>query len=290
MALTGARKVEVEPGVRLWVEDIGKGQPMVFLHGWPASHRMFESQFNELPKHGIRCIGIDTRGFGWSERPWDGYTYDRLADDVKAVLDAYDLNDVTLVGMSMGGAIALRTVTRHGGARIRQLALLGAAVPSLTRRPDFPYGIERSACDDLITLAYRDRPKMVKTFGDIFFHEPEALSPEYREWFQDLCEEASGRATIAACECFRDSDLRPDLAAVKVPTLILHGKEDKICPYALAEQTNAGIAGSRLVGVEGAGHGFCYEQRNLVNDELIRFAGAAAQAGRKAAKPAGVSP
>lgn len=276
-----SRFVEVEPGVRLWVKDVGTGRPVVFLHGWPASHQMFEYQFNELPKHGVRCIGIDTRGFGHSDHPWDGYDYDRLADDVAEVIDAMTLTNVTLVGFSMGAATALRTVTRNGDD-IERLVLMGGAVPRVTRSPDFPYGVDRSACDDLIRLAYRDRPKMLSEFAKQFFHQPDSLSPEFRGWFQRMCEEASGRATIACCELFRDADLRPDLYMVQVPTLVLHGSDDRICTLQTAEQTHAGINGSQLVVVPASGHGFFYEQRNRVNEELLKFMGLSAGVGPSA--------
>ncbi len=277
--LLGSRHIEVEPGVRVWVEDVGAGAPMVLLHGWPASSSMFEYQLVELPKHGVRCIAPDTRGFGRSDWPWDGYTYDRLADDVGAVLDAFDLKDVTLVGFSMGGATAVRCARRLGSARIARLALLGAAVPSVTRRDDFPYGIDREACDELIRLAYRDRPKMIARFSASFFHDQQALSIEFRHWFEGLCHQAAGWATIRCCELFRDADLREDLSAIRVPTLILHGDSDQVCRFDLAEQTQARIPGARLVSIGNAGHGFFYEHRHRVNEELLGFAGLPAQLG-----------
>jgi non-heme chloroperoxidase len=272
----GSRYVEVEPGVRVWVEDVGEGYPMVFLHGWPASYRMFEYQLDELPRHGIRCIAPDMRGFGASDKPWHGYDYDRLADDLGAVLDAFQLENVTLVGFSMGGAIAVRHVARDA-RRVAQLALVAAAVPSVTQRPDFPHGVDREACDDLIRLCQRDRPRMLATFASIFFHEPEALSPEFRAWFLGICAQASGHATIACCELFRDADLRADLPQIRLPTLILHGDADHVCKFDLATETQFAIPGSRLVTVDDAGHGLCYERRDVVNEELR----ALAQIGRR---------
>lgn len=281
----GSRFVEVEPGVQLWVEDVGAGTPMVFLHGWPANSAMFEYQFAELPKHGVRCIGIDTRGFGHSDRPWGGYTYDRLADDVAAVLSALDLRDVTLVGFSMGGATAVRCAARAADSRIVRLALLGAAVPSVTRRSDFPHGIDRSACDDLIRMAYRDRPRMIARFSEMLFHDPQALSTEFKHWFEGLCQQAAGWATIRCCELFRDADLREELSSIRVPTLILHGDSDQVCRFELAEQMQARISGSTLVPIGNAGHGFFYEHRHRVNEELLRFAGVPAQLGEVEMKP-----
>ena len=91
--------IEVSKGVRIFVKDLNpRGRPVLFLHGWPSSHRMFEYQFNQLPKCGFRCIGMDIRGFGKSDSPWKGYCYDQLADDVRSVIEAMDLHDITLLG------------------------------------------------------------------------------------------------------------------------------------------------------------------------------------------------
>jgi len=110
---------------------------------------MFEYKFTELPKHGYRCIGIDLRGFGDSDKPYDGYNYDTVADDLKAVLDTLNLQNVVLAGFSMGGAIAIHYMARHEGSRIAKLVLLGAAAPCFTKREDYPFGIDSSAVDDL---------------------------------------------------------------------------------------------------------------------------------------------
>ena len=114
-----SHKIKAINGVNINVEEIGTGKPIVFIHGWPVNHNMFEYQFTELPKHGYRCIGIDLRGFGDSDKPWEGYNYDTMADDVKAVLDTLNLQNVTLVGFSMGGPISIRYITRHHGAHIK---------------------------------------------------------------------------------------------------------------------------------------------------------------------------
>ena len=143
---------------------------------------MFEYQFIELPKHGYRCIGIDLRGFGDSDKPWNGYNYDTMADDVKAVLNALNIENGILVGFSIGGAISIRYMARHNGAHIQKLALLGAAAPCLTKRPDFPYGLDKSAVDGLIQQTYTDRPSMLKNFSQLFFQHPEKLSAEFNMW------------------------------------------------------------------------------------------------------------
>lgn len=109
------RYVQVEPNVSIFVEDIGQGTPVVFLHGWPVNYKMFEYQLNVLPNQGIRAIAIDFRGYGKSDAPSTGYDYDRMADDVRAVIDDLELTDVVLAGFSMGGAIAVHYMARHAG-------------------------------------------------------------------------------------------------------------------------------------------------------------------------------
>jgi non-heme chloroperoxidase len=266
-----SRKIESFDYVKINVQDVGTGKPVVFLHGWPVNHNMFEYQFNELPKHGYRCIGIDLRGYGESDKPWDGYTYDTLADDVKFVLDALDLHDVTLAGFSMGGAIAIHYMARHQGARVAKLALLGAAAPVFTQREDFPYGLPKAAVDGLIEGTYADRPAMLKQFSQLFFFAPEKLSPEFNLWNLSLGLAASARATIQCAIELRDADLRQDLASIEVPTAILHGIEDKICLFDLAKVLHENIRGSVLIPFRHAGHGFYYEQREKFNTELMRF-------------------
>ncbi|MBV9178922.1 MAG: alpha/beta hydrolase [Nitrososphaeraceae archaeon] len=268
-------KIKGDNGVRINVEDIGSknGKPVVFIHGWPVNHNMFEYQFTELPKHGYRCVGIDLRGFGESDKPWDSYNYDTMADDVKAVLDTLNLQDATLVGFSMGGSISIHYISRHQGAHIKKLALLGAAAPCFTKREDFPYGIDKSAVDDLIRQTYEDRPSMLRNFSEIFFANPEKLSPEFKIWNLSLGLAASSYATIQCAIELRDADLRKDLASIQVSTLILHGVNDRVCLFDLAKVMHEGIKDSRLVQIEKAGHGFYFEERKRVNSELVKFIG-----------------
>ena len=107
----------VEPWVKIYVEDLNpKGnKTILFIHGWPANHKLFEYQFNIFPAMGYRCIGVDIRGFGKSDKPWGDYSYDRLADDVRTVVDILKLQNFTLAGHSVGGAIAVRYMARHKG-------------------------------------------------------------------------------------------------------------------------------------------------------------------------------
>ncbi len=264
--------VPVEAGVNLFVEDLNpeSNKVIVFLHGWPGSHELFEYQLNQLPSMGYRCIGIDQRGFGKSDKPYQGYDYDRLADDVRCVMDTLKLQDATLVGHSSGGAIAIRYMARHKGFGVSRLVLCAAAAPSLIKRPYFPYGLSEQAVLDIIQGTYSDRPNMLKGFGDTFFYQH--ISEAFSQWFFSLGLQAAGWATaFIARTWIEDVGLFEDLGRIHVPTLILHGIHDKVCLFPLAEAQHRGIRNSTLIPFEFSGHGLFYDQRDKFNMELNRF-------------------
>lgn len=263
--------IQVEPHVKIFVEDVnpmGK-KTILFIHGWPLSHNAYEYQFDKLTEMGYRCIGLDTRGFGMSDRPKSGYSYDRLSDDVRGVINALKLQNITLCGHSMGGATAVRYMARHNGYGVSKLALFGAAVPSLTIRPDFPFGLPKDDVTKLIKEAYNDRPKMLRDFGDMFLFQY-ATKP-LTDWFFQLGLAAAGWATAQCAATFRDESLFSDLGKINVPTLILHGIHDKVCLFPLAEAMKRGIKNSKLVPFENSGHGLFYEERDKLNKELSQF-------------------
>lgn len=262
--------IEVEPGTKIFTQDWGDGKPIIFIHGWPLNHKMFEYQLTQLPQQGYRCIGIDLRGYGQSDKPWGDYTFNVLADDIRKVLDTLDLSDVTLAGFSMGGAVAVRYMARHNGARVSKLALLSAATPCLTKKPDFPQGLDNEPYDNFIKACYTDRAQMNADFGTATFHKP--LSPKLADWFTNLGMEASPHATAMGVVALRDSDLRHDLAKITVPTAIFHGIHDQVAPIEItAEVNHKGIKGSTLIRFEESGHGLFYDEKDRLNQELVQF-------------------
>lgn len=264
--------VRVEADVKVYVEDLnpeGKNT-IVFLHGWPGSHKLFEYQFNELPKLGYRCIGIDTRGFGNSDKPFHGYDYDRLSDDVRSVIEALKLKDITLCGHSTGGAIAIRYMARHKEYGVKKLALFAAAAPSLIKRPNFPQGLDRNVVLKIIEGTYEDRPNMLNDFCNIFFYQH--ITEPLRNWFFQLGLQAAGWSTAAIANTWLGEErLFSDLAKITVPTLILHGIHDKVVLFPLAEVQKQGIKNSKLIPFKYSGHGMFYDQREEFNKELVKF-------------------
>jgi non-heme chloroperoxidase len=263
--------VEVDTNVKIYVQDINPcgDKTILFLHGWPGSYKLFEYQFDQLPKFGYRCIGIDTRGFGNSDKPFSGYGYDRLADDVRGVIDALDLHDITLAGHSTGGAIALRYMARHLGYGVSKLALFAAAAPSLIKRKNFNYGLDLEVVEQIIKDTESDRPKMLTGFGDIFFYQ--YITKAFSEWFFQLGLEAAGWATAAVANTWINEVLFYDLGVISVPTLIIHGIHDKVVPFALGQIQNQYISNSRLIPFEFSGHASFYDQKDKFNEELMNF-------------------
>ena len=264
--------IEVEPNVNVYIEDLNSSgnKTIVFLHGWPGSHELFEYQFNYLVKKGYRCIGLDQRGFGKSDKPLDGYDCNRLADDVKCVIDTLKLENVTLLGHSTGGAIAIRYVARHKAHRISKLVLCAAAAPSLIRRPYFPYGLKREDVENIIKGTYSDRPKMLYDFGKIFFYKK--ISKPFSDWFLQLGFQAASWSTAAIANTWLDEEsLFENMREINVPTLILHGIHDKVILPPLGEEQNKLVKNSKLVKFQKSGHGLFYDEKDKFNKELVCF-------------------
>jgi pimeloyl-ACP methyl ester carboxylesterase len=232
---------------------------------------MYEYQYVDLVKHNFRAIGVTLRGFGKSDKPFGPYNYDIHASDIKTVIAELDLKDVVLCGFSMGGAIAIRYVSLYNGLQISKLGLFGAAAPVWTQRDDFPYNLPKSTVDDLIALNYLDRPKLLQNFSKLFSATETSLNDGIANWLNIIGLSASSYAMAQCLIALRDTDLRSDLPKIKIPTLIMHGKKDKICSFDLAEQMKAGISGSYIVSFEKSGHSLFLEEMHKFNSELIRF-------------------
>ena len=271
-ASTREEFIKVEANVFLHITDAGEGRPVVLIHGWPLSDEMFEYQYNDLINNKFRVIGITLRGFGKSSKPYGLYDYDVHARDIKKVLDHLDIKKAVLGGFSMGGPIAIRYISLYKSAHVTKLALFGAAAPIWTQRKDFPYNLPKKAVDDLIALNYKDRPKLLADFAKIFSATPTSLNKGIGSWLNGICLSASSYATAKCLIALRDTDLRKDLAKIKVPTLIMHGKKDKICSFDLAEQMKAGISDSKLIPFENSGHSLFLEETEKFNAALIKFA------------------
>ncbi|WP_307603107.1 alpha/beta fold hydrolase [Paenibacillus sp. V4I9] len=256
--------VNVEAGVKIFIEDVNPegNKTILFIHGWPLSHKQFEYQFNVLPAMGYRCIGIDWRGFGNSDKPFSGYHYDRLADDIRAVVGALRLENCTLAGHSTGGAIAIRYMARYNGYGVSKLVLIDAAAPT---------GFTPETANKFLIENANDRPKMLQGITDTFFFQ--YITGPFSDWFFQMGLEAAGWSTAAVIKLLRDENVSQDLHQIFVPTLIIHGIHDKVIPFAQALEVNKVIRNSQLVPFQYSGHGPFWEERDRFNQVLTQFIG-----------------
>jgi pimeloyl-ACP methyl ester carboxylesterase len=255
--------------------DYGQGNPVVLIHGWPLSGASWEYQLAELPLHGVRVIAYDRRGFGQSSKPWDGYNYDTFADDLKAVLDELDLQNVTLVGFSMGGGEVARYMSRHNGARVSKVAFISAVTPYMLKTGDNPSGVDKSTFDDMIKNLGKDRFGFLQDFAKNFYGQSllsHPVSQGVLDAFTMLAYPASPRATTQCVKAFSETDFRQDLKAVKVPALFIYGTSDAIVPPATgAEAAAPMVPGSQLIAYDGEPHGLNITSADRLNRDLLTF-------------------
>jgi len=261
--------------IEVFYQDLGTGRPVVLIHGWPLSSQLWDYQLAELPKHNLRVIAYDRRGFGKSSQPWDGYNYDTFADDLKAVLDTLDLQNVTLVGMSMGGGEIARYMSRHGGARVSKVVFISAITPYLLKTDDNPDGVDADVFEDMKEKLNKDRADFLQTFGKQFYgigflDKPVSQAQLDGDFARAYA--ASQKATVDCVTAFSETDFRDDLAQIHVPTLIIHGDADKVVPIeASAERTAAALPNAEYIVYEGGSHGLVVSEKDRVIEDLLSF-------------------
>ncbi len=267
--------IEVAPKVQLYVEDYGEGKPVILIHGWPLSGAMWEYQVDALVQSGCRVITYDRRGFGKSSRPWDGYDYDTLTDDLKAVIDHLKLEHITLVGFSMGGGEVIRYFSRHGGAKVSRAVLISAVPPFMLQTADNPGGVPKEAMDEFANEIKEDRVGFLTSFGKTFFGVNlinRAVSEPLLNYYTMLCSLASPRATLECATSFSTTDFRSEMETVNVPVLIIHGDKDKTVPMEGSSVLSAKmIPVNEFIIYEGSPHGLFYTDRKALNEDLVEF-------------------
>jgi pimeloyl-ACP methyl ester carboxylesterase len=270
--------------IQLSYKDYGSGRPVVLIHGWPSSKDMWEYQIDDLVNAGLRVIKYDRRGFGKSSKPWDGYDYDTLTDDLAAVIEQLDLRDAVLVGFSMGGGEVVRYMSRNGSDRVSKIVLISSVTPFLGQTSDNPDGVPQEVFAEMMEQMKNDRIAFLDDFGKMFFgvglmNHP--VSTPFLEYNRDLAAVALPRATQQCAIAFANTDFRADVEAINVPTLIIHGDADKTVPIEASSNRTANmISGSQYIVIEGAPHGLYYTNRKEINQYLISFCQEGAQVNR----------
>jgi pimeloyl-ACP methyl ester carboxylesterase len=267
--------------IRLYYEDQGKGDPVVLIHGWPLSSRSWEKQTSALLKAGYRVISYDRRGFGDSDRPATGYDYDTLASDLNALLDELELDQVTLVGFSMGGGEVARYLGKYGEKRIKKAVFVSAIPPYLLKAKDNPEGVEQSVFEQIKQGIEADRPAFLTNFLNDFYNLNELSGTRISdEVFKLSWMIAAGASPIGTLACVDSwlTDFRNDLKKVTIPTLVVHGDSDRIIPLqAAGERMPKLIKSARLAVIPGGPHGLNWTHAELLNRELLDFLSEEAQ-------------
>lgn len=261
--------------VNLNYEDLGRGKTVILIHGWPLNHVMWEYQLAELPKHNLRCIAYDRRGFGMSDYPWEKYDYDTFAADLKALIDQLHLTDVTLVGFSMGGGEIARYIGKYGSDKISKVVLISSVTPFMLNTNDNAEGVDKEVFDEMVENISEDRPAFLADFGKKFYGVSlfdDAISEQMLAWNQSLCLMSSHKATIDCVRAFSETDFREDLSKINVPTLIIHGDSDKIVPIEVSgNRTSMMLPNAKYLVYEGAPHGLFITEKDKLNMDLIDF-------------------
>ena len=267
--------ISTRDDTKLYVKDWGIGRPVILLHGWPLSADSWDDSAMALADAGFRAIAYDRRGFGRSDQPWNGYEYDTLADDLAAVIEHVGANDVAVVGFSMGGGEVARYMSRHGGKHVAQAALISSVVPYMLKTADNPHGADLAVFDQMTVGMKEDRAHFFASFFKAFFGAgvlSSLVSSEVLEWARGTAMQASLKATLACAKAFATTDFRGDLAAFTVPTLIIHGTDDKTVPIDAAGRAAAhGIPHAKLIEYDGAPHGLFATHKERLTTDLITF-------------------
>jgi non-heme chloroperoxidase len=267
--------IKTKDGTEIYYKDWGKGQPIVFSHGWPLSADAWDPQMLFLGQKGYRVIAHDRRGHGRSGQPWNGNNMDQYADDLAELMDALDLKDAIMVGHSTGGGEVAHYIGRHGQKRVAKAVLVGAVPPLMLKTDANPGGLPKQVFDDIRAGVFANRAQFYKDLTLPFYgyNRPGAkVSEGVREsfWLQGMMGGIKGQ--YDCIREFSEVDYTPDLKKIDVPTLIVHGDDDQIVPIADSSMLSAKIAKNATLKVyKGAPHGLATTHQDKLNDDLPAF-------------------
>jgi pimeloyl-ACP methyl ester carboxylesterase len=261
--------------IEIYYEDHGSGSPVVLIHGWPLNGDAWEKQTAALLSAGHRVITYDRRGFGRSSKPGIGYNYDTFAADLDALLSALDLTGVSLVGHSMGTGEITRYIGKYGTKRLRKAVLIGTLGPYLVKAPDNPEGVDRKVFNDTSAGLKADRPatlmEFLKNFYSVGGEDGKRVSERVVAANWAVAIGASPIGTVACVDAWIE-DFRKDIPRNDLPTMIIHGDDDRILPAdATARRQAKMMKNVKYVELKGASHGLTWTRADEINAELVPF-------------------
>ncbi len=272
---TSVSTITTKDGTRIYYKDWGRGQPLVFSHGWPLTADAWDAQMVFLASRGYRCIAHDRRGHGRSSQPWDGNEMDTYADDLAALVEALDLRDAIHIGHSTGGGEVARYLGRHGTKRVAKTVLISAVPPLMLKTAANPGGLPIEAFDQIRAGVLADRSQFFKDLSLPFYgfnRDGAKVSQGVRDsfWLQGML--AGHKSALDCIKAFSETDFTEDLKQIDVPTLILHGDDDQIVPIgASAMLSSKLVKGSTLKVYPGLSHGMCTINADQINGDLLAF-------------------
>jgi len=265
----------IDKDYSVYYEDLGQGQPVILIHGWPLSSKSWEPQVSALLDAGYRVITYDRRGFGKSGASLDGYDYNSLTADLEELISNLDLQNVVLVGFSMGGGEVVRYLTNNGSDNVAKVALISSIIPLVKQKEDNPDGVPEGDLNEILENVKKDRVTFLESFHKNFYNYgllSQSVSQAQLDYDWSIASNASPIATLKCAESWANTDFRPELKNVTVPTLIVHGDDDKVVPIATAgDQAAKGIGNSEYHIIEGAPHGLNVTHAEELNQILINF-------------------
>jgi non-heme chloroperoxidase len=266
---------ENDTEIKIYYEDHGSGTPVVLIHGYPLNSDSWERQEPALLGAGYRVIRYDRRGFGNSSRPTTGFDYDTFTADLNALLEQLGLEDIALVGFSMGTGEVTHYLGKYGSARVRKAVLLGAIPPFLRKTDDNPEGVDSEAFEGIKAAVVKDRYAYFKDFLDNFYNvdklAPDRISEQAWQASFNVAAGSSPHASYACVDTWL-TDFRADLPKIDVPMLVMHGTEDRILPFeSTAKRLPDLVANLKLIPVEGGPHNIGWTHPDEVNKGLLEF-------------------
>src|ERR1700751_4334180 len=275
--------ITTKDGIEIYYKDWGKGQPMVFSHGWPLSADDWDAQLMFFLNQGYRVIAHDRRGHGRSSQTDSGHDMDHYADDLAALTEHLDLKDAIHVGHSTGGGEVVHYLGRHGESRVAQAAIISAVPPLMLKTPANPTGLPKQVFDDLQAQLAANRSQFYHDVasGPFYgYNRPGAKPPEaviLNWWRQGMI--GGAKAHYDGIVAFSQTDFTEDLKKITVPVLVMHGDDDQIVPYADAGPLSAKLlTNGTLKTYKGFPHGMPTTEAETINNDLLAFFKNTAQA------------